>query len=180
MSIQPLTLENTEGAVHETLAGIKKTIGRIPNLYAVTAKAPTVLNNMLQGSQNLKSGVLDAKAAEQIAIAVAVANNCDYCLAAHTALGKMAGLNEQQLKDAQFGKANDAKTQAILDIALELNSTHGKHSADLTEVAMQAGLNETEILEVAGHVAQNILTNTINNVAQTDIDFPTVTLKNTQ
>lgn len=179
MSIPPLKLEETTGDLHATLTAVKNKLGMIPNMYATMAKAPAVLQNALQVSETLQGGVLDPKIGEQIAIALAEKNACGYCLSAHNAIGKMFGLNEDDLSAAQDGQASDPKAQAALDLALEINRTHGAGSAPAVAKAISAGLTEQEVLEIANHVAQNILTNTVNGLAQTTIDFPEVSLRNT-
>ena len=178
MTIQPLTIEETTGELNEKLTGIKSKLGMLPNLLAVMAKAPTVLDTYLGNSDNLKKGSISAQVGEQIAIALAVENSCEYCLSAHTTIGRNAGLGEQDLADAQSGKANDPKAQAAVDLALELNESHGHgpETQATLQKALEAGLTEQEVLEVVTHVTQNILTNTINGLAKTDIDFPKVEL----
>lgn len=176
MSIAPLKLEETTGEVNETLTAVQNKLGMIPNMYAVLAKAPVVLNNALTVSENLKHGALDAKIGEQIAIAIADENACGYCLSAHTAIGKMVGVIDGDLSSAQSGQASDPKAQAAIDLALEINRTHGDGSAAAVAKALEAGLKQ-EVLEVANHVAANILTNTVNGLAETSIDFPEVALR---
>lgn len=176
MTIQPLTLDTATGAVRDTLQAVKNKLGMVPNLFGVMANAPAVLNSYLQVSKNLKGGHIPAATAEQIAIAIAHKNGCEYCLSAHTAPGKMAGVDPNDLISAQAGKSGDPKTQAAINLALEINAAHGENSAAAVARALDAGLTEQEVLEVAGHVALNILTNSINGLAETVIDFPKVGL----
>lgn len=179
MTIKPLTFEETKGAVREIFEALKSKIGMVPNLYAVMAKAPAVLNNTLMTSENLKDTSLGAKVGEQIAIAVGTANSCGYCVSAHTAIGKMVGVSDSDLEAAQSGKAQDSKAQAAITLALELNAHHGygPNTQGAVQAAKDAGLTEQEVIEVAGHVAANILTNTVNGIAKTEIDFPEVQIK---
>lgn len=179
MSIKPLTIETATGNVKDTLNAIKGKLGMVPNLFGVMAKAPSVLNSYLQVSENLKDGSLSQQLGEQIAIAVANKNACEYCLAAHTAIGKMVGVDGTELVAAQIGKSSDLKAQAAIDLALEINQTHGEGSASAVAKAVSAGLTEQEVLEVAAHVALNILTNSINGLAETVVDFPKVGLNRT-
>jgi AhpD family alkylhydroperoxidase len=176
MSIKPLTIDTSTGAVKETLTAVKGKLGMVPNLFGVMAKAPAILNSYLQVSENLKGGSINAKIGEQIAIAVANKNSCEYCLSAHTAIGKMVGVDANDLATAQVGRATDSKAQAAITLALEINRTHGENAAPAVAKAIAAGLTEQEVLEVAGHVALNILTNSINGLAETVVDFPKVGL----
>ena len=178
-TITPLTLDTAEGTTKDTLNSVKaKMGGKLPNLIGVMAIAPAALNAYLGLSETLSKGKIPAKYREQIAIAIAARNGCEYCLSAHTAIGGMAGLDANTLSLAQRGKSSDPKAQSILDLALEINKTHGKGGTSATEKARAAGLSDEEIIEIAAHVAINMLTNTINGLAGTEVDFPKVTLSN--
>src|SRR5207245_2345513 len=99
-------------------------------------------------------------------------NGCDYCLAAHSTIGKMVGLTAEQIHDSRLGTAIDPKADALIRFAVKVVQTHGQVSdADLDEVR-EAGFGDAVIAEVIGHVALSIFTNYFNNVAQTDVDFP--------
>lgn len=178
MSIQPITLDNAAGAVKETLQAVKQKLGMVPNLFGVLAKAPKTLDSYLAVSENLKGGELSVQIAEQVAIALANANSCEYCLSAHTAIGKMVGVDGADLEAAQSGSASDAKAQAAINLALELNQNkgHGDATQKRAQEARDAGLSDAEILEIAAHVALNTLTNSVNGIAQTVVDFPKVSL----
>lgn len=150
----------------------KTRMGKVPNLLRVMAQAPAVLNVYWDGRGALSGGVLPAAVQEQIAIAVAAANGCDYCLAAHTGAGRVAGLSPEALTDAQRGAARDPYAAAILTLALEVNASHGATRPDMLERARAAGLPDAEILETAAHVAVSILTNSINNMVGITLDLP--------
>ena len=178
MTIAPLQYEEANEEVRGIFDALKGKIGMIPNLYATMAKAPSVLKSALTFSENLGSTGLGAQIGEQIAIAVSRENACDYCVAAHTAIGNMVGLEDEALSNAQLGKASDPKAQAAVTLALELNAYHGQgpNTAAAVQAARDAGLNDQDIVEVTGYVAANILNNTLNNIANTEVDFPKVEL----
>lgn len=179
MTIQPLKIEETSGELKATLEAVKAKVGMLPNLYAVMAKAPSILKNALGASENLGQASLGAQIGEQIAIAIANENGCAYCLSAHTAIGKMVGVSDADLNAAQFAEASDPKAQAAIDLALELNAHYGygSNTQGVVQRAYDAGLSEQEVLEVVGFVGINILTNITNGVAKTAIDFPEVQVK---
>ncbi len=152
----------------------KARMGKAPNLLRVMAQAPAVLDVYWDGRAALAEGTLPAKVQEQIAIAVATANGCDYCLAAHTGAGRAAGLSATDLADAQIGRASDSHAAAILRFALTVNADHGRAGPAALEQARAAGLADAEMLEVIAHVAVSILTNSINNLVGTSLDFPRV------
>ena len=107
---------------------------------------------------------------------VAQANRCEYCLAAHTALGKMAGLAKEELEASRRATSANAKTAAALRFAQELVIHRGDiDDASLASVRA-AGFTDSEITEIVAHVSLNIFTNYVNIVARTELDFPRVDL----
>jgi uncharacterized peroxidase-related enzyme len=125
----------------------------------------------------LGAGVIPAALGEQIAVAVADRNACHYCLAAHTALGKKAGLSDSQLMHAQAGESSDPKTQAALRFALKLVNERGQVSAADVQAVRSAGFSEEEVVEILAHVALNLFTNYVNVAFDVPVDFPAVKLR---
>ena len=149
----------------------------MPNLFSTFAQSPAVLNGYLALSDALGKGVLTEKQRQIVSLAVAQANECQYCLSAHTLMGKSAGLSPEGIRKAREGKAESAFDDAVASFARRVADTRGQVSdADLA-VARSAGLGDEHIIEVIGNVVVNVLTNYTNNVALTDIDFPKVDVK---
>ena len=120
----------------------------------------------------LGHGVLPARVREQLALDVGEANHCDYCVSAHSALGKRAGLTEQAVLDSRRGASADPKADVLLRFARAVVEKRGVvEDADLAAVR-EAGYGDAEIAEVVAHAALNVFTNYFNNVAGTAIDFP--------
>lgn len=163
------------GKQKQLLEAVQKKMGKAPNLMRVLANAPAALQGYLDLSGALGTGTLSAKAREQIALTVAEINHCDYCLSAHTAIGGMVGLSDDELRDARSAKAADAKTNALLTLTRALVVDRGNLSDDELTSARAAGITDGEIIEVTANVALNILTNYVNHVAETVVDFPHVT-----
>ena len=164
--------ETATGKARELLAGVKSKLGLVPNLMRALANSPAALNAYLLFSEALTGGSLSAKSREQIALAVGQANECDYCLSAHTALGKMAGLTPDQILDCRRGTADDARTNALLHFSRKLVETRGQVSDYDVHKMRRAGFTDGEIAEAVAGVALNIFTNYFNHVADPDIDFP--------
>jgi len=174
-NILPLNDDAVDDHVAAIFKTTKSTMGKIPNLFRVMANAPAVLDVYTQTHAALARGTLSRALREQIAITVATANNCDYCLAAHTLAGKGTGLAAADLIAAQHGEASDPKSQAVLTLARLINASHGRAQPDAVASARAAGLSDAEILETVAHVSISVLTNSINNIADTPLDFPPVT-----
>lgn len=170
--IEAVNPANATGKTKTLLEGVEKKLGMIPNMMRTMAVAPAVLEGYLQFSGALSQGGLPAKVREQIALAVSESNGCAYCLAAHSALGGMAGLSKEEIIDSRSGVATDSRTNAILHIARDIVDQRGRVTDDTLATARKAGLTDGDIAEVAGHVALNVLTNYFNNLAETVVDFP--------
>lgn len=166
--------KSATGRAKELLDVVQKKLGLTPNMMRGMANAPAALQGYLDFSGALAGGVLNAKVREQIALATAEANSCDYCASAHTAIGKMVGLAENEIIAARSATASDRKATAILELARRIVATQGRPSnADIAS-AREQGVNDAEITEVIANVALNIYTNYFNHIAQTEIDFPRV------
>jgi uncharacterized peroxidase-related enzyme len=170
--IETVNPTHATGKAKELLDGVKSKLGMTPNLMRVMANSPAVLDAYLKFSGSLGSGDLPAKTREQIALAVGQANSCDYCLSAHSAIGKMVGLSADQILDSRRGSSAEPTTDAVLRFARQLVDKRGLVSdADLAAVR-SAGWEDGAIAEIVANVALNIFTNYFNHVAETEIDFP--------
>jgi uncharacterized peroxidase-related enzyme len=172
--LQPVDPSTATGKAKELLDAVKGKLGIVPNMTKVMASSPVVLESYLGFSGALSGGLLDAKTREQLALLTAQGNHCDYCLSAHTAIGKMVGLNHEQIVASREGDGGNPKTTAALTFAKRILDTKGQVTeADLAAVR-SAGFSEGEIAEIIAHVALNVFTNYFNVATDVDIDFPKV------
>jgi len=153
---------------------VQAKFGFLPNLFRVLGNAPAALEGYLSFSGALAGGRLDAKVREQIALAVAQSNLCGYCLSVHTLIGSKVGLTEREIIDAIHATATTGKTDAVLKLARSIIVLRGEVSDADLEHARSSGLNDGEIVETVANVVLNILTNYVNHVARTLVDFPEV------
>jgi uncharacterized peroxidase-related enzyme len=156
------------------LDAVEKLLGVVPNLFRLVGTSPAALEGYL-GLNGALGRTLDAKTRERIAIAVAQANGCDYCLSAHSYLGlNIAKIDEAEIALNRAGHSGDARADAAVVFARKVLDSRGRVSdADLAAVRL-AGFSEPQVIEIVTNVALNVLTNYVNNVAETDIDFPVV------
>ncbi len=157
------------------LDAVEKQLGVVPNMFRVFALSPAAVTGFTSLNGAL-SKALDFKTRERIALAVAQVNACDYCLSAHTYLGlNLAKLTPEDASLARRGHSSDAQADAAVQFAHIITAKRGAVSdADLAAVKA-AGYSEAQVVEIVTVVAENVLTNFLNKVAQTDIDFPVVT-----
>ena len=162
------------GKAKDLLDAVKAKLGLVPNMTKVMANSPEVLEAYLGFNGALAGGHLDPKIREQLALVTAQQNHCNYCLSAHTAIGKMVGLNLEQIVASREGKGNSQKATAALTFATRVLDSKGQISeSDLTAVRA-AGFSDGEIAEIIAHVALNVFTNYFNVATEVDIDFPKV------
>ena len=148
--------------------------GKLPNLVQTFAQSPATLGGFLSLSGQLGKGRLTSKQREIVALAVAQFNDCHYCLAAHVAAAKGAGLSADQVHAAREGRAGNSLENALAALAKQIAETRG-HLRDMDlAIARGAGLDDGLIVETVANVVANIFTNYTNNVAQTELDFPKV------
>jgi uncharacterized peroxidase-related enzyme len=162
------------GKAKDLLNGVQATLGITPNMMRTMASSPAVLDGYLQLGAALGKGALRAGLREQIALAVAQANECDYCLSAHTALGAMAGLSAPEISASREASSRDPKAAAALKFAVAVVAARGAVSDADFDAIRKAGFTDGEIAEVLAHVALNVFTNYFNKAALTVVDFPVV------
>ena len=167
--------EESSGKAKELLDGVKRQLGFAPNLMKTLAHSPNTLEAYLNFSGTLGK-TLNAKLREEISLVTAEENSCGYCASAHTALGKMAGLTEDETLAARAGTGNDAKNDAALKFAKLILEKRGNVSNEDLQTVKNADFSEGEIAEIVANVALTVFTNYFNNVAETERDFPIVKL----
>ena len=172
--IRPIDPEKAGRSVQRMLDDVQNEWGTIPNVFRTLAVSPATLAGYLGLSKSLSGGSLSAELRELIAVTVAEANWCDYSLAAHCAVGGTIGLSQEAIKDARRGTSPDRKLDAALRFVRHVVEKRGwVDDADVARIK-EAGYRDQEIVEILAHVAMSVLTNYVNHVAKTEIDFPRV------
>ena len=172
--LKAIETSEAEPKAKALLEGVQKKLGMTPNLMRTMANSPAALEAYLAFGNALGKGVLGPKMREQIALTVSEQNGCQYCLSAHSALGKMVGLSDEEIADSRRGASPDRKTEAVLQFARKVVTEHGWVSDDDMGSVRAAGTSDAEIAEVVAHVAANIFSNYFNHMAGTEVDFPEV------
>jgi uncharacterized peroxidase-related enzyme len=170
--IQPIDPRKAEGESKQVLDETKAMVGRLSNLIKTMAHAPSVLTAFLDFSGALNEGTLSPELRERIALAVGEAAECHYCVAAHTAISKMKGLDEEDILNSRKGKSGNKKEQAAIHLALKIVEKRGWISDDDFTEAKNADLSDAEIIEVVANTAINLFTNYFNHIVDPALDFP--------
>lgn len=169
----PATIDTAPEASRPLLEQVKKQLGSAPNMFRLEAQSPAALEGHLGLSGALAKGRLPAATRERIALAIAEFNGCGYCLSAHTYVaGNLVKLPPEEIAANRAGGSTDAKANAAVVFARKVAELRG-HVADADLAAVRAaGYDEAQIVEIVQHVALNVWTNYLNEVARTEIDFP--------
>jgi len=176
MSRVNLQTQNAPAASQPILAQIHQAFGATPNMFKAVSNSPAALQSMWAAFGALGKGTLGAKLGEQIAVAIANRNHCEYCLAAHTVLGQKAGATSAEMSAAQIGKASDGKTAAALTFALKVVEQRAQITDQDVSSLRDAGFSDEQVVEIMAHVALNLFTNYINVALDIPVDFPKVAL----
>jgi uncharacterized peroxidase-related enzyme len=172
------SIEAAPAASQPLLENARKQLGSLPNLFRVLANSPAALEGYFGLKSALSKGRLSAQTRERIALAVAEANGCGYCLSAHSYLARnLAKLDDAEITANRNGASNDLKADAVVKFAVSVVENRGHVSQAAVETVRKAGFEDGEIVEIVVHVALNTLTNYVNEVAGTEIDFPIVELR---
>ena len=171
----PATIKDAPTAAQPLLQAVQQQLGSAPNLFRMVANSPAALEGYLGMMGALAKGALPAPTRERIALAVAEVNGCDYCLSAHTYLGRnLAKLDDAELTANRHGASNEPVADAAVRFAVKVARERGHITEDDLRAVRLAGYDNAQIIEIVQHVALNTWTNYINEVARTEIDFPVV------
>ena len=165
----------TAGAVSDANRAIfeqlEAKLGFVPNLYATLAHSDDALGSYLtlQGANSS----LSPTAKELVNLVVSHVNECEYCLAAHTGVSKMIGLDDAFVLAARAGApSGNAKLDALAAFARETVERRGKASAETVEAAFAAGRSRAEIVDSIVLIGEKTVTSNLHGVIGVAVDFP--------
>lgn len=170
--ILPVTDETVSPTAKPLLAAVKQQLGSVPNLFATIARSPESLAFLLGALDQLSRGSLSAREVELINLYTSELNGCGYCISAHAALGKRAGLTGDEIDRARLGDAPAPRERALLALVRRVVRTGGASAGTEVAQAREVGIADGELVEVLAHVALKTFTNAVAVIAQTEIDFP--------
>ncbi len=177
--VQVVNPQTATGETRALLDAVQSQLGITPNFIRVLANSPKALEGFLGLYGALGAAQVDKPTQERIALAIAEGNGCQYCVSAHTAIGRHAGLSNEEMALNRRGSSSDAKAAAIVAFAKALNENLGEITTAEFDAARNAGLTDGEIVEVISVVALNIFTNILGKATRVEIDFPKIDLLDT-
>ena len=161
----------------ELFEAIQSQLGMVPNFLKVFANSPTALSAFLGLHGIAGAGSLDPQTRERIALTLAQKNSCQYCVSAHTAIGKKAGLSGAEIEANRSGTSQDAKAALAVKFAQALVEHKGEVTSEEIHELRDAGYSESDIVEIITHTGMNFLTNILAKASRVEIDFPSVDLQ---
>ncbi|MGE0473412.1 MAG: carboxymuconolactone decarboxylase family protein [Nitrospirales bacterium] len=169
-----LNPETATGQAKHLLKGVQNKLGFAPNIMRTMANSPAVLQGYLDFSGALSKGHLSPKFREQIALAVSEVNDCRYCLAAHSAIGRTVGLSEEAINDSRRGDSPDTREATAMEFTRHVVSNRGQVADEEVAKLRKAGFTDGAITEILANIDLTLFTNYFNHVAGTEVDFPAV------
>ncbi len=168
------TVDSAPEASRDALRALEAKVGKVLNIYGGMAHSPAVLHAYVALNQAItEHSSLDAATREAIALAVGAVNDCGYCQAAHTMVGRGAGLGDDQMLQIRRGDIEgDGRLAAIVAVAREAATDVGAVSDTTWQAALDAGWSDTELSDAFASVAANLFTNYFNHFADTELDLP--------
>lgn len=169
-------LDTVAGPSGQIYAQIKKAIGSVPNTFAaIAAHGPAALKSVLAADAVLAAGTLTKHDQEIIKLVISEAAGCDYCVAAHNHLAKLAGMKPEELKRIRERRATgDEKRDALIRFVRKLAQSSGTVSDEEFAAIKAAGYSDAQLVEISLAFATTVFTNVFNRINDTEIDFPAV------
>lgn len=164
------------GEAKVLLDAVRQQLGIVPNFIRVLANSPSALSAFLGLYGPLGRAAIDKTTQERIALVVAEENGCQYCVSAHTAIGRGAGLSNEEMLRNRLGGSGDARAAAAVAFAKALNEHRGEVTTAEFEAVRAAGFSDGEIVEIVTLVVLNVFTNLLGKSTLISIDFPKVPL----
>jgi uncharacterized peroxidase-related enzyme len=170
--LKSVSPESANGKLGALFGHVESRLGMIPNFFKTLANSPAALDMAIKMIDALDAGALEPRLRERIAIEIAELNGSRYCLAAHSAVGRTLGLSDEEILDCRRGDSPDRRVDAVLRFVRQVVENSGRVPDEAIDRVRSAGYTDGEITEIVSSVALNILSNYVNLVAETPVDYP--------
>ena len=170
--LKPQTIESAPADSRATLEGIKKGFGFIPNLMATFANSPAVLNGYMGLDAAWEKSSLTPKERQLVLLTTSVANQCPYCIAAHSTILKGMMKVDPQIVAAIRAQQSvtDTKLAALVQFTREAVNERG-HVSERTKINfLEAGYQAPAMMEVLVGIALKTISNYLDHLNPTTID----------
>lgn len=167
------TAETADAGAKEILEGAQKGLGFVPNLYAVMAEEPALLEAYKAvGELFAKTGLTPVEQ-NVVWLEINVQNNCHYCVPAHTGIAKGAKVPDEVIEALRNEtEIADPKLEALRQFARKMTLQRGEVSDADLQAFFDAGYDRRAVLAVIVGLSHKVMSNYTNHVATTPVDAP--------
>jgi uncharacterized peroxidase-related enzyme len=166
------TAESAPAASRPLLEGIAKSFGFVPNLFGVFAESPAALRGGLAIFEAFSSSSLSPAEQQLVMLAASEANDCEYCVAAHSSIAKRFVKVDAALVDATRRRTplSDAKLDALVTFTRRVVEQRGQLAEAELAAFLAAGYTKAQVIEVLLGVGMKTFNNYVDHIAHTPLN----------
>ena len=166
-------LETSPDASKPLLENSQKAFGRLPGLHKVMAESPQALEGYQVLHKLFTETAFDADEMTVVWQTINVEHECHYCVPAHTGIAKRMKVSDE-ITEALRNETPlpTAKLEALRSFTLQMLRNRGNVTDAQLQAFFEAGYGYRAVLDVILGLAQKVMSNYTNHVAQTPLDEP--------
>ena len=167
------TIDTAPQAAKPLLEKSQQAFGMVPNLHAVMAQAPTLLEGYQILHELAQKTSFNAEELTVVWQAINVEHGCHYCVPAHTGIAKSMKVRNDLIEELRNNETlSDAKLNVLKQTVLAVTRGRGHIENAQLEAFYAAGYEHQQLLEIILILAQKVMSNYTNHVANTPVDKP--------
>jgi len=171
MKLERHTADTAPDQAKDQLKAIEKKYGFIPNLMAIMGNAPASLQAYLKLNELFSQTSLSPVEQQIVILTASAANQCEYCVAAHSMEAPMHRVPEEVIEAIRDGNPiADDRAESLRRLTEEIVNSRGWPQQETIDQFLSAGFQPEQILEVILGVAMKTLSNYTNHLAETPLD----------
>jgi len=165
------TLESTPEASKPFVEKSIKANGRLPGLHAIMAEAPGLLEGYQAIHKLFTESSFNAEELTVVWQTINVEHECGYCVPAHTGIAHMMKVDPALTEALRNKKAmTTPKLQVLHNTTLAMTRNRGNLSQEEMSAFFDAGYTQRQMLEIVLGLAQKVMSNYTNHIAETPVD----------
>lgn len=167
------TAETAPEAAQPLIKKSNAAFGMLPNLHAVMAEAPTLLEGYQVLHELFQKTSFNAEELTVVWQSINVEHSCHYCVPAHSAIAASMKVDDA-IVDALVNKKplENEKLEVLRETTLALVKNRGVLSEQALNKFFDAGYAQQQVLEIVLGISQKVMSNYTNHLADTPVDQP--------
>ncbi|MEM7709318.1 MAG: carboxymuconolactone decarboxylase family protein [Pseudomonadota bacterium] len=164
-------LDTAPDASKPLLENSKKAFGRLPGLHRVMSESPQLLDAYQRLHKLFQETQFDKDELTVVWQTINVEHACHYCVPAHTGIAKMMKVDDA-ITEALRNETPlpSPKLEALRTFTLEVTRQRGEVRPEQMRAFFDAGYDHRAILDVVLGLAQKVMSNYVNHMAETPMD----------